>query len=90
MDCLRLGGFIVRPSCADMRALEGGAPEQALAWRRAPLLGKGKVHLGHILNSLTQSLAHVWGFGASVSVSDSKIISKRIWAHRRTLEENDV
>jgi hypothetical protein len=35
--------------------LRGGEPEHDCAWRRAPLLGKGKVHFGHILNSLTQS-----------------------------------
>jgi hypothetical protein len=40
------------------------------------------------LNSLTQSLETVWGFGASESVSDSIIISRRIWAHMRALEEN--
>ena len=85
MVCLRFGGFGVRLSCADRRALEGGSPEHAWACRRAPLLGKGKVHLGHTLNSLTLSLETVWGFGAPLSVSDSMTISKRTWAHRRAL-----
>ena len=49
------------------------------------MLGKGKAHLGHTLNSLTPPLETVWGFGAPLSVSDSMTISKRIWAHRRAL-----
>jgi hypothetical protein len=32
-------------------------------------------------------LETVWGFGTPVSVSDSIIISRRIWAHRRALVE---
>jgi len=82
-----LGGFGVMPSWADKSVFEGGAPEQAYAWRRAPLLGKEKVHFGQILNSPARSLPFVWGVAAPVSVSNSNIISRRIWAHVRALVE---
>ncbi len=90
MDCLLETGFAVKPSWSRRDDFEGGAPEHALAWLTDPLLGKGKVHLGHSLNSRTQPLAAVWGFWAPSCNSDSMTISSRIWAQRRALELKEV
>jgi len=90
IDCLLLGGFGVALSSDRSKVLEGEAPTQARAWLREPLLGKGKEHLRHVLDSLSQYCAAVCGVGVPASSSNSRSISSRMWAQRRALEVNEV
>ena len=73
MICLRLGGFGVRPSCVDRRALEGGGSGARLGMVEGSIAWVGEGALGAHLefsHAVLGDYVGLWGSGVCLGFQD--------------------